>query len=180
MLIRKNRDFSCTFWIIQIYFSDSGRFLCVSAYFIYLFFQIIVNKKHSKQNQKKPWNLQNAFSLRTIKVCRFEIIDGVKYVYCIKHAYKSSEGTSRVCSRSLTLASMCFLWVIHVWILMNCSCSKHQQHWKGKLIKTYTINVLNWMSRHAEFLSYFIVFYRTLKQLCPYLPVPDTHCLQCV
>ena len=28
------------------------------------------------------------FSLRTIKICRFEIIDGVKYVYCIKHAYK--------------------------------------------------------------------------------------------
>ena len=34
------------------------------------------------------WNLQKAFSLRTIKVCRFEIIDGVKYVYCIKHAYE--------------------------------------------------------------------------------------------
>ena len=34
------------------------------------------------------WNLQKAFSLRTIKICRFEIIDGVKYVYCIKHAYK--------------------------------------------------------------------------------------------
>ena len=28
------------------------------------------------------------FFLRTIKVCRFEIIDGVKYFYCIKHAYK--------------------------------------------------------------------------------------------
>ena len=28
------------------------------------------------------------FSLRTIKICRFEIIYGVKYVYCIKHAYK--------------------------------------------------------------------------------------------
>ena len=34
------------------------------------------------------WNLQKAFSLRTIKVCQFEIIDGVKYVYCIKLAYK--------------------------------------------------------------------------------------------
>ena len=34
------------------------------------------------------WNLQKAFSLRTIKICRFEIIDGVKNVYCIKHAYK--------------------------------------------------------------------------------------------
>ena len=33
-------------------------------------------------------NLQKAFYLRTIKICRFEIIDGVKYVYCIKHAYK--------------------------------------------------------------------------------------------
>ena len=29
-----------------------------------------------------------AFSLRTIKVCPFEIIDGVYYVYYIKHAYK--------------------------------------------------------------------------------------------
>ena len=37
---------------------------------------------------KKVWNLQKAFSLRTIKVCPFEIIDGVKNVYCIKHAYK--------------------------------------------------------------------------------------------
>ena len=50
-----------------------------------------------------------AFSLCTIKVCRFEIIDGVKYYYCIKHAYKFL--LSRVCSRSLTLASMCFLTV---------------------------------------------------------------------
>ena len=56
---------------------------------------------------KKVWNLRKAFSLRTIKICRFEIIDGVKYVYCIKHAYKiSSEGTIRVCGRSLTLASV--------------------------------------------------------------------------
>ena len=28
------------------------------------------------------------FSLRTIKTFRFEIIDGVKNVYCIKHDYK--------------------------------------------------------------------------------------------
>ena len=34
------------------------------------------------------WNLQNAFYLRKIKIRRFEIIDGVKYVYCIKHTYK--------------------------------------------------------------------------------------------
>ena len=34
------------------------------------------------------WNLQKAFSLCTIKICRFEIIVGIKYVYCIKHAYK--------------------------------------------------------------------------------------------
>ena len=36
---------------------------------------------------KKVQNLQKAFSLRTIKNCRFEIIEGVKYVNCIKHAY---------------------------------------------------------------------------------------------
>ena len=36
----------------------------------------------------KVWNLQKAFSLRTTKVCRLKIIDGVNYVYCIKHAYK--------------------------------------------------------------------------------------------
>ena len=57
-------------------------------------------------------NLQKAFSLRTIKVWQFEIIDGVKYVYCIKHAYKFllREQISRVCDRSLTLASMCFFY----------------------------------------------------------------------
>ena len=44
----------------------------------------MLNKKHGKQNRKSV-----EFSLRTIKICRFEIIDGVKYVYCIKHAYKS-------------------------------------------------------------------------------------------
>ena len=54
----------------------------------YFLFQIMVNKKHGKQNRKKVWNSQKAFSLRTIKICRFKIIDGVKYVYCIKHAYK--------------------------------------------------------------------------------------------
>ena len=47
----------------------------------------MVNKKHGKQNRKNVWNLQKSFSLRTIKVYRFEIKDGVKYVYCIKHAY---------------------------------------------------------------------------------------------
>ena len=53
-------------------------------------FQITVNKKHGKQNRKKVWNSQQRFSLRTITVCRFEIIDGVEYayVYCIKLAYK--------------------------------------------------------------------------------------------
>ena len=35
----------------------------------------------------KVWNSQKAFFLRTIAVCRFEEIDGVKYVYCIKYAY---------------------------------------------------------------------------------------------
>ena len=48
-----------------------------------VFFLVIPGRK-----EQKVWNLQNVFSLRTIKVCRFEIIDGVKYVYCIKHAYK--------------------------------------------------------------------------------------------
>ena len=47
----------------------------------------MVNKKHGKQNRKKVWNSQKAFSLRTIKICRFEVIDGVKYVYGIKHVY---------------------------------------------------------------------------------------------
>ena len=40
------------------------------------------------KTEKKCGRLQKAFSLRIIKVCRFEIIDGVKYVYCIKQAYK--------------------------------------------------------------------------------------------
>ena len=58
------------------------------------------------------------FSLRTIKICRFEIIDGVKYIVCLLHKTRLqifSEGTSRVCGRSLTLASKCFLLeVIHI------------------------------------------------------------------
>ena len=41
------------------------------------------------KTEKKVWNLQKAFYLHTVKVCRFEIIDSVKYVNCIfKHAYK--------------------------------------------------------------------------------------------
>ena len=93
-MYKKNRNFSCTFWIIQIYFSDSGKFLCIYAYFgasIHLILFLVSN--HGKQETwltkpKKVRNLQKAFSLRTIKVWRFEIIDGVKYVYCIQHAYK--------------------------------------------------------------------------------------------
>ena len=72
-------------------------------------------------------NLQRAFSPGTIYVCRFEIIDGVKYVYCIKHALIqiSFRGTT-----SLTVASMCFLY-IHVFVLgikvysgfvVTCAC----------------------------------------------------------
>ena len=65
------------------------RFLCVNAYFghqyiiFFCLFQITVNKKRVNKTEKKC-----GIFLRTIKICRFEIIDGVKYVYCIKHAYK--------------------------------------------------------------------------------------------
>ena len=48
----------------------------------YFLFQFVVNKT------EKVWNLQKALSLCTNKMCRFEIIDCIKYVYCIKHAYK--------------------------------------------------------------------------------------------
>ena len=64
----------------------------------------MVNKKRGKQNRK---SVEFFF---TIKICRFEIIDGVKYVYCIKHAYKFLLGEQvGFCGRSLTLASRCFL-----------------------------------------------------------------------
>ena len=36
---------------------------------------------------EKMWNLDTDI-FRTDNVFRFEIIDGVKYVYCRKHAYK--------------------------------------------------------------------------------------------
>ena len=58
---------------------------------------------------EKVWNLQKAFSPRTIEICRFEIIDGVKYLLHKTRLQFFSEGISRVCGRSLTLASMCFL-----------------------------------------------------------------------
>ena len=51
-------------------------------------FQIMVNKKHGKQNRKQSVDLQKSFSLRKIKVCGIEKIDGFKYVYCKKHAKK--------------------------------------------------------------------------------------------
>ena len=87
---------------------------------------------HGKQNRKKVWNSQKAFSLRTIKICRFKIINGVKYVYCIKHSYKS-EGTIRVCSRSLTLASMCFLFLYE----MNSSVQDYND-WTRRKVKAIT------------------------------------------
>ena len=37
---------------------------------------------------EKSVEFTKGISLGSIKICRFEIIDGVKYVYCIKHAYK--------------------------------------------------------------------------------------------
>ena len=81
-----NRDFSCTFWIIQIYFSDSGRFLCVNCILRGIntsFFGFFVSN-HGKQETswytkpKKSVEFTKGISLRTVKVCRFEIIDGVK------------------------------------------------------------------------------------------------------
>ena len=49
----------------------------------YFLFQIMVNIK-----PKKSVEFTKGIFLSTIKICRFEIIDGVKYVYCIKHAFK--------------------------------------------------------------------------------------------
>ena len=40
------------------------------------------------KTEKKCGIYKRHFLYAQIKVCRFEIIDGVKYVYCIKHAYK--------------------------------------------------------------------------------------------
>ena len=59
------------------------------------------------------WNLQKAFSLRTIKVCRFEIIDGVKYVYCMKHAYKS------LLREQVGLFRCFFSFLVCVWTLVR-------------------------------------------------------------
>ena len=66
------------------------------------------------------WNLQKAFSLRTIKICRFEIIDGVKYVYCIKHAYnfflREQVGFVAVLWRLRQgVSCLLMLWVHHCW-----------------------------------------------------------------
>ena len=96
----------CTFWKIQIYFTDSGRFFCVNAYsghqyiLFYFLFQIMVNKTEKRVE----------FSLRTIKI--FSVWNKRWCYMCLLHKTRlqiSSEGTSRVCGRSLTLASMCFL-----------------------------------------------------------------------
>ena len=47
----------------------------------------MVNKKNGKKRKKKCGIYKKHF-LSAFKVCRFEIIDGVKYVYRIKHANK--------------------------------------------------------------------------------------------
>ena len=89
--------------------------------FYFFLFQNMVNKKHGKQKTKKVWNLQKAFSLRTIKICQFEIIDGVKYVCCLRLQTRlqiSSEGTSKVCGRSLTLASVNVFLVMYLILIL--------------------------------------------------------------
>ena len=79
---------------------------------------------------EKVWNLQKAFSPRTIEICQFEIIDGVKCLLYKTRLQISSEGTSRVCGGSLTLASVCFLLVClytdlsKIWIL---TCAKNNR-----------------------------------------------------
>ena len=75
--------------------------MCAKAYFgatIHFILCFVSNRGKQETwytKPKKVWNLQKAFSLRTINVCRFEIIDGVKYIYCLKHTYEfllSSKG----------------------------------------------------------------------------------------
>ena len=75
-------------------------------------------------NRKKVWNLQKAFSLRTIKVCRFEIIDGVKYVYCITNAYKfllrEQVGFASMCSLYHTVLHRSVTKICHICIFCTC------------------------------------------------------------
>ena len=49
----------------------------------YFLFKIMVNKKDGKQNRKKCGIYKRHFLYAQLK-----LIDGVKYDYCIKHAYK--------------------------------------------------------------------------------------------
>ena len=115
----------------------------------------------------------------TIKICRFEIIDGVKCV---------SEGTSRVCGRYLTLASMCFLLlllgffflimkVFHFQRKTNCYCivsfslllffffRTFVQRISPKLIEFYEKKKLFWW-RHfrSRTMADFVIFGRSF---CP-------------
>ena len=57
----------------------------------YIFLLFVSNhgkQGHGKQNRKKSVEFTKGVFSTHNKVCRFEIIDGVKYVYCIKHAHK--------------------------------------------------------------------------------------------
>ena len=78
-------------WIIQIYFSYSGRFLCVNAYFVASIHLILffVSTKPKRCGIYK----------RHFLYAQLKFVD-LKYLL----------RTSRVCDRSLTLASMCFLY----------------------------------------------------------------------
>ena len=74
MYILKNSD---------LLFRFEEIYVCKCIYILFYFlFHIMVNNKHGKQNRKK------CGIYKSITVCRFEIIDGVKYVYCIKHVYR--------------------------------------------------------------------------------------------
>ena len=87
-------------------------------YILFYFFVSNYGKQETFVNKTETsMDLQKAFfSRRTIKDCRFEILDGVKHDYCLKHSYNiSSGGTSRVCGNCLTLESMCFLLTCEVY-----------------------------------------------------------------
>ena len=57
----------------------------------YIFFFFVSNhgkQGHGKQNRKKSVEFTKGVFSTHNKVCRFEIINGVKYDYCIIHVHK--------------------------------------------------------------------------------------------
>ena len=97
-------------------------------------FQFVVNKT------EKSVEFTKGIVFMHKKICRFEIIDGVKYVYCIKHAYnfslKEQEGFAAILWRLRQCVS-CTYWCTHNFN-SYASCSRYRVNCQSVFIFSWS------------------------------------------